>query len=286
MSSYLDRLRTLAPEPAKFSKVPEKAVSKVSKPEANSDLGARQEAQATFDTLDTARFGHSQNFEAPRKDPIRDLDAAWKEERKRGRREWIIETDADGRVISAAPPKWQVLKDEASREKNRQRLERLAEPSTVNACRRWRVTLPDGTSQDLSYAPPATAAEVAGWWPPGSALAPLPDAPLPKATPELPAAQEAAVRRWLTHIGETDPAIIGEVLGRCRQDPGALAYFTQRAAEVPDRPSGPVRCQDCRHALATDHPFLVACAVNAPCSNPTGRFWKTDPRGCEQWETN
>ena len=94
------------------------------------------------------------------------------------------------------------------------------------------------------------------------------------------------MRRWLTHIGETDPAIIGEVLGRCRQDPGALAYFTQRAAEVPDRPSGPVRCQDCRHALGTDHPFLVACAVNAPCSNPTGRFWKTDPRGCEQWETN
>ena len=42
----------------------------------------------------------------------------------------------------------------------------------------------------------------------------------------------AAIRLWLSHIGETDPAIIDEVLDKCRTDPDAMDYFAGRAGEV------------------------------------------------------
>ncbi|MHB8472911.1 MAG: hypothetical protein ACYDC8_08705 [Gammaproteobacteria bacterium] len=45
--------------------------------------------------------------------------------------------------------------------------------------------------------------------------------------------QQADIRAWLAHIEETDPAIITEVMDKCRTDPEALAYFTWRAGEVP-----------------------------------------------------
>ena len=51
----------------------------------------------------------------------------------------------------------------------------------------------------------------------------------------LNAAQETAIRARLAAIGETDPAIIAEVIQRCRQDVDARAYFTGRAAaELPN----------------------------------------------------
>ena len=40
---------------------------------------------------------------------------------------------------------------------------------------------------------------------------------------------ESAVMGWLSSIGETDPAIVSEVLKRCRHDPDALQYFLRRA---------------------------------------------------------
>ena len=42
---------------------------------------------------------------------------------------------------------------------------------------------------------------------------------------------EKTVTDWLGRIGEDDPAVIGEVLNRCRQDPDALHYFLMRAGE-------------------------------------------------------
>lgn len=42
---------------------------------------------------------------------------------------------------------------------------------------------------------------------------------------------EKPVTDWLDRIGEDDPAVIGEVLSRCRQDPDALRYFLMRAGE-------------------------------------------------------
>lgn len=49
----------------------------------------------------------------------------------------------------------------------------------------------------------------------------------------LPSRAEEAIRAWLAHIRETDPAIIDEVLGKCADDPEALAYYMTRSAEVP-----------------------------------------------------
>ena len=42
-----------------------------------------------------------------------------------------------------------------------------------------------------------------------------------------------AIRRWLAYIGETHQPIIDEVLTKCANDPGALAYYLIRSAEVP-----------------------------------------------------
>lgn len=41
--------------------------------------------------------------------------------------------------------------------------------------------------------------------------------------------EEQAVRRWLAHIQETDPAIIDDVIQKCRDTPEARSYFLHRA---------------------------------------------------------
>jgi len=40
-----------------------------------------------------------------------------------------------------------------------------------------------------------------------------------------------SIRAWLAHIGETDPAMVNEVMERCRTDTDACAYFLKRARE-------------------------------------------------------
>lgn len=42
-------------------------------------------------------------------------------------------------------------------------------------------------------------------------------------------AEESAIRRWLAHIDEADPAIIDDVIQRCRDTPEARSYFLHRA---------------------------------------------------------
>jgi hypothetical protein len=62
-----------------------------------------------------------------------------------------------------------------------------------------------------------------------------PDRPFPKIEQPIQAASTAdlsRVRAWLSHIGQTDEASTAEVLAKCRADPGALAYFLNRAAET------------------------------------------------------
>ena len=49
----------------------------------------------------------------------------------------------------------------------------------------------------------------------------------------MTAEEETAIRAWLSHIEETDAAIIAEVLSQCRADAEARAYFLRRAEEVP-----------------------------------------------------
>ena len=43
--------------------------------------------------------------------------------------------------------------------------------------------------------------------------------------------ETGVILAWLAHIGETDEAIISEVLSRCRHDADAREYFIGRAAE-------------------------------------------------------
>jgi hypothetical protein len=79
--------------------------------------------------------------------------------------------------------------------------------------------------------------------------------------------QEAAITRWLDHIDEADPALRAECLDRCRQDPEALAYYLERAREVPDEAGSAVRAR-----LLTDleaNPDLVrAVEVIDPDADP------------------
>lgn len=63
----------------------------------------------------------------------------------------------------------------------------------------------------------------------------LANPPEVKAEPiKLTGGDEFIIRRWLAHIEETDPALIENCLNQCRTDPEALAYFLQRAREVPE----------------------------------------------------
>ena len=43
------------------------------------------------------------------------------------------------------------------------------------------------------------------------------------------ATQRSEVMRWLDHIGEDDPDVIGDVLHRCDKDADARDYFLWRA---------------------------------------------------------
>ena len=53
-------------------------------------------------------------------------------------------------------------------------------------------------------------------------------------TAPLAAEEETAIRAWLASIGETDPAAIAEVIGRCQIGAGARDYLIGRvAAELP-----------------------------------------------------
>jgi hypothetical protein len=43
---------------------------------------------------------------------------------------------------------------------------------------------------------------------------------------------ESNIRAWLAHIDETDPDIIAEVLGKCRDDLEARRYFLKRSEDA------------------------------------------------------
>lgn len=53
-----------------------------------------------------------------------------------------------------------------------------------------------------------------------------------KAVAPLTDSEECALRAWLSHIEETDEAIIAHVLNHCRTDADARAYFVQHADET------------------------------------------------------
>jgi len=71
----------------------------------------------------------------------------------------------------------------------------------------------------------------------------------PEPRPELTPDEASNIRAWLAHIEETDPAIIAEVLDKCRTNLEARRYFLKRSEEVPEptRANRSVHCGDCIH---------------------------------------
>lgn len=64
--------------------------------------------------------------------------------------------------------------------------------------------------------------------------------------PRLNPKHRTAIVRWLHSIGETDQALIDDVLDYCASNPEALAYYLKRAEEVP-LPDDRHHCRDCRN---------------------------------------
>jgi len=158
---------------------------------------------------------------------------------------------------------------------------REVEPGQTH--RRWSIRTPDGKCWSVTQTPPATAGEMARSWPAGTALEPLPDVPIQPGCPALDSSLEARIRAWLDSIGEADPAIIGEVLDLCADDPAILAMYLGLAGDVPDElPSRDVKCcGTCARYRRTSHPHLGHCQAGGP--EPAGGLWDTTPRSCDQW---
>ena len=121
-----------------------------------------------------------------------------------------------------------------------------------------------------------------------------------KATVPMTPSEELAIRAWLAHIEETDPAIIADLLDKCRTDADTRAYFIRRAGEVP-RPvafdDDRRRCDQCANltgrglCLAARRGEIVASRTYEPvrdlprrCEGYTPKPEDTDRRsGRERW---
>ncbi len=104
----------------------------------------------------------------------------------------------------------------------------------------------------------------------------------PEPLPELAPDEESSIRAWLAHIEETDPAIIAEVLDKCRNDVKARRYFLKRSGEVPEpvAVNHPVTCGDCIYFERIAHSHLGHCTKGQPETN--AGLWDTDQRYCER----
>ena len=105
----------------------------------------------------------------------------------------------------------------------------------------------------------------------------------PEPLPELTSDEESNILAWLAHIEETDPAIIAEVVDKCRNDLEARRYFLKRSEEVPEPVilNHPNTCGDCIHFERIDHPHLGHCAKGEP--EAIAGLWDTDRRYCERF---
>lgn len=96
--------------------------------------------------------------------------------------------------------------------------------------------------------------------------------------------EETAIRAWLAHIEEADPATIADVLARCQSDVQARAYCLEQARQIPPppEPDYTATCGACRHFQRIDHPNLGHSAQGEP-EAPAG-LWDTDRRWCMKYE--
>ena len=123
--------------------------------------------------------------------------------------------------------------------------------------RSWLLHFADRNPLTLAFSPPATHAEVLNAYP--DALAAEPIEPGQRQPDTLLAGdQEAAVLAWLAQIGETDRAIVAEVLALCRHDDDAQAYYLSRVGADPQIDDDRRRCSQCGNLRG------AACIVAKP----------------------
>ena len=109
----------------------------------------------------------------------------------------------------------------------------------------------------------------------------------PEPLPELPPDEQSSILAWLAHIDETDPAIIAEVVDKCRNDLEARRYFLKRSEEVPEPVTlnHPMTCGECVHFERIiepfRHPHLGHCEKGEP--EAIAGLWDTDQRYCERF---
>jgi hypothetical protein len=97
----------------------------------------------------------------------------------------------------------------------------------------WRLRFADREPVEVCCCPEATHAEVLEWHPGAVAAEPFTPAVTPPEKP-LDVKEEAAIRRWLSAVGEYDETTIAAVIRQCLSDGAARDYFLKRAAaELP-----------------------------------------------------
>lgn len=102
--------------------------------------------------------------------------------------------------------------------------------------------------------------------------------------PELSLDEETCIRAWLTHIEETDPDIITEVLNKCRDEQDARWYYLNRSEEVQQiaNINRHVTCSGCGYFERINHHHLGHCSKGEP--EAIAGLWDSDQRYCEQYQ--
>jgi len=108
----------------------------------------------------------------------------------------------------------------------------------------WLVHLMERDPLEVSVSPAASHPQVRGSYPDPLAAEPI-EARRRQPDTLLAGDQEAAVLAWLAQIGETDQAIVGEVLTACRYDCDARAYYLGRAGANPQIDGDRRCCSQC-----------------------------------------
>jgi hypothetical protein len=99
----------------------------------------------------------------------------------------------------------------------------------------WLLRYPDGKLLEVACAPPATRDEVLAWYGASDAEPFEPESRAP--SEPLSFQDEDAIRHWLDVIGETDSAVVAEVISRCRCDAEARRDFLVLATATPATPA-------------------------------------------------
>ena len=159
----------------------------------------------------------------------------------------------DGRPATGKLARLATLALATSTEEKHARLAKGGACDTARASPWWLVHYPNRDPLEVACYPEATHADILEWHPEAVAAQPFTRTILKPSAP-MTGIEGAAVRVWLALIEETDPAMIGEVIGQCQRDADARDYFTGRAAaELPKSdplPDDRRTCDQCANLIA------------------------------------